>query len=302
MRRHSRNPVPPLDPDMVERMLDGAVPAEDVPVEYRDVLRMLAAAAAAATAPPAPAAEAAALAAFRSTRRPTDPPRRTSVLTKLLGAKALAALVLGTASVGTVAAAATGTLPDGAQAAAHSVVAGLPDADRPTVAEAAGKSAAKAAGALPGAAGLCRAYAAGEGGEKGGRLDSTAFQRLADEAGGAEGIEAYCTTVLAAERGAAAASSPSRAGTDTTLVGLCRSWLAADAQGRTDTLSASVLERLTTAAAAAESIEAYCSELVGAAAAPADRQPSAPAKAPVAPGAGADRGSPSHPAPPTPRG
>ena len=308
MRRHSRNPVPPLDPDMVERMLDGAVPAEDVPVEYRDVLRMLAAAAAPATAPPAPAAEAAALAAFRSTRRPTDPPRRTSVLTKLLGAKALAALVLGTASVGTAAAAATGTLPDGAQAAAHRVVAAVPDSDRSAVAEEAAKAPATSDGTLPGAVGLCRAYAAAEGTEKGGRLDSTAFQRLADAAGGAEGVGTYCTTVLAAERGSAPASSASRAGTDAALVGLCRSWLAADAQGRADALDRSSLDRLTAAAAGAESIKAYCSELVGPA--PAGRQPSAPAtspspaKAPVSPGTGGrtDHGSPTHPAPPTPRG
>jgi hypothetical protein len=302
MRRHVRNPVPPLDPSMVERMLDGAVQAEDVPVEYRDVLRMLAAAAAPAAGPPA-AAEAAALAAFRSTRRPAHPPRRTSVLTKLLGAKALAALVLGTASVGTAAAAATGTLPDGAQAAAHRVVASVPDSDRSDAAEEARKSAAKSDGALPGALGLCRAYAAGAGKEKGARLDSTAFQQLAEEAGGAEGVEAYCTTVLAAERGSAPGSSSARAGADTTvLVGLCRSWLAADAKDRTDGLSKSVLDRLATAAAGADSIEAYCSELAGPA--PADLQPGAPAKAPVSPGTDArvDHNSPSHPAPPTPRG
>ena len=214
MRRHHRNSVPALDPAMVERLLDGAAHQDDVPRDYRDVARVLAAAA--APAAPRPSAEAAALATFRSTRRPVDPPRRTSVFSKLLGAKAVAAVVLGTATVGTAAAAAAGALPDQAQAKAHSIVAAVPDADRSDhgtgAAEDAGARAggAGAAATLPGAAGLCQAYGSGSGGENGQRLDSAAFGRLADAAGGADKISAYCGTVAAA---AAARPAPRRAGT-----------------------------------------------------------------------------------------
>jgi len=307
MRRPFRNPVPPLDPRMVDRMLDGAVDAEDVPPDYRDVLAVLAAAAA-APATPAPAAEAAALAAFRSTRRSVDPPRRTSVLSKLLGAKALAAVVLGTASVGTAAAAATGSLPDQAQAAAHRVVPAVPDSDQTGQAGELGSAAGSAAGhgTLPGAVGLCRAYASGRGGEQGRRSDAASFQRLADEAGGPDGVEAYCTKVLAAGHTAAGSAPAAGAGADPTLVAACRSWLAADRQGRTAELGKATLDRLTAAAGGADSIAAHCTEVVdrvGAGRAP-NPVKSSPAAPPESPGTGApvDRSTPSHPAPPTPRG
>ena len=155
---------------MAERLLDGTAHEDDVPPGYRDVLRVLAIAAASPS--PVPPAEAAALATFRSTRRPVDPPRRTSVLSKLLGAKAVAAIVLGTAAVGTAAAAATGTLPDAAQARAHHIVAAVPDA-HPAGHGAGAVTAAthtpRAGGAsdhptLPGVAGLCQAYGSGSGG------------------------------------------------------------------------------------------------------------------------------------------
>jgi hypothetical protein len=314
MRRHPRNAVPPLDPTMVERLLDGTVHEDDVPPDYRDVLRVLSAAA--APAPAVPSAEAAALAAFRSARRPVDPPRRTSVLSKLLGAKAIAALVLGTATVGT-AAAATGTLPDAAQAKAHSIVAAVPDADPGGHAAGAAKAAgasdtARAGGGsahatLPGAAGLCQAYASGSGGENGRRLDSTAFQRLADAAGGADKIAAYCGTATAA---ASRAAGSAATGDRKALAGACRAWLAADRAGRAP--AAAVLDRLTTAAGGAGAIAPYCAALVGedngGGAAPSDRpsaDPSAPpatprGNAPTAP-PGNGHGTPSHPAPPTPR-
>ncbi len=298
MRRPFRNPVPPLDPMMVDRMLDGAVAAEDVPPDYRDVLAVLAAAA--APAAPAPAAEAAALAAFRSTRRPVDPPRRTSVFSKLLGAKALAAVVLGTASVGTAAAAATGTLPGPAQAAAHRVVPAVPDSGRAEPAAERGNAGKAAAGhgTLPGALGLCRAHASGRGGEHGARADAAGFQRLAEAAGGPAGVAAYCAKVLAAAPAAGAEA-------DAALQGACRAWLAADRQGRTAELGKATLDRLTTAAGAADAVAAYCTELVepvpaGQAPRPAE---SSPAKA-GSPGSDArvDRGAPSSPARPTPRG
>ena len=308
MRRYSRNPVAPLDPAMVERILDGSVHEDDVPPDYRDVLRVLAAAA--APVAPVPSAEAAALAAFRSTRRPVDPPRRKSVFSKLLGAKALVALVLGTATVGTAAAAATGTLPDSAQATAHRLIAAVPDADS------AGQAADVAAGAgdhatLPGAAGLCQAYASGSSGENGRRLDSAGFKRLSDAAGGTDKIDAYCGTVTAAAKRAAGSAAT---GQREALVGACRAWLAADQQSRTDTLAKAVVGRLTTAAGSADGIAPYCTELVGQDQAAPAASAAAPSATPEAkaritppakgPGEAVPSGlsTPSHPAPPTPRG
>ncbi len=315
MRRHHRNSVPALDPAMVERLLDGAAHQDDVPRDYRDVARVLAAAA--APAAPRPSAEAAALATFRSTRRPVDPPRRTSVFSKLLGAKAVAAVVLGTATVGTAAAAAAGALPDQAQAKAHSIVAAVPDADRSDhgtgAAEDAGARAggAGAAATLPGAAGLCQAYGSGSGGENGQRLDSAAFGRLADAAGGADKISAYCGTVAAAARRAAGAA----AGRDGRgLAGACRSWLVTDAAGRMP--AQAVVDRLATAAGGADAIGPYCSALVGEDKGGASGHPSAAAHPtpPPTPGStphgsepteppadGHASGTPAHPAPPTHR-
>jgi hypothetical protein len=318
MRRHPRNPVPPLDHALAERLLDGTVHEDDLPPDYQDVLRVLSAAA--APAPPVPSAEAAALAAFRSARRPVDPRRRTSVLSKLLGAKAVAAIVLGTATVGTAAAAATGTLPDAAQAKAHSIVAAVPDADPAGHGAGAAKAAdhtAQAGGAsnhatLPGAAGLCQAYGSGSGGDNGRRLDSTAFGRLADAAGGTDKIDAYCTTVTAAASRAAGAAAT---GEREALAAACRAWLAADRAGREP--AAAVLDRLTAAAGGAAAVGPYCTELVGSdpaggsesrpSAAPSARPSAPPAtphgSAPTAPPANGGQGSnPSHPAPPTPRG
>jgi hypothetical protein len=309
--RHHRNPVPPLDAVTAERMLDGTVPEDDVPPDYRDVLRVLAAAA--APAAPAPAAEAAALAAFRSARRPVDPPRRTSVLSKLLGAKAVAAIVLGTATVGTAAAAATGELPDQAQAKAHSIVAAVPDADGSGHAAGSGDDARTGgtggAAALPGAAGLCQAYGTGSGGDNGKRLDSTALARLADAAGGADKVSAYCKTVTAAASRAseAAAGADSRA-----LAGACHGWLAAGAAGRTP--ARTVVDRLTAAAGGADAIASYCEALVGEDTGGASGHPSAAPQptaqptpgstphgdAPTEPPAkGHASGTPAHPAPPT---
>jgi hypothetical protein len=314
MRRHSRNPVPPLDPAMVERLLDGAVHEQDVPPDYRDVLHVLTAAA--APAAPIPGAEAAAVAAFRSARSPADQPRRKSVFSKLLGAKALAALVLGAASVGTAAAAAAGALPDSAQATVHRVVAKVPAPDRAAAAgSATGARAASATrsrptptaaadGTLPGAAGLCQAYRSGQGGEKGGRLDSAGFERLSTAAGGADRIDAYCATVTAA--GGTAAGGTAAGGNGEALAGSCRAWLAASRAGRTATVGKGVLDRLATAAGGPASIGTYCSELVGPV--PDDHKPTG-AGTPGPPadpgrshgsGAGGERNTPSHPAP-TPR-
>ena len=229
------------------------------------------------------------------------------MLSKLLGAKAVAAVVLGTAAVGTAAAAATGSLPDAAQAKAHSIVAAVPDANE-VAGHGAGAARAdtpRASGAgdhpvLPGVAGLCQAYGAGSGGENDSRLDSTAFGRLADAAGGADKIAVYCRAVAARAAGSAAGASRH-------LAGACRSWQAADQAGRAP--AAAVLDQLTTAAGDADAIAPYCTALLSKDnGGSADRPPAAPpatahGNAPTAPpGEGHDQATPSHPAPPTPRG
>ena len=215
---------------MAERILDGTVHEDDVPPGYRDVVRVLASAAASPSL--VPPVEAATLATFRSVHRPVDAPRRRSVLSKLLGAKAVVAAVLGTAAVGTAAAAATGTLPDAAQAKAHHIVAAVPDAKPAGHGAAAVTSRTRGTGAsdhpaLSGAAGLCQAYGSGNGAENGNRLDATAFGRLAAAAGGAGNIAAYCRTVAASashptgsaagELGSANAAGPGAPPTATTL-------------------------------------------------------------------------------------
>ncbi|HEY7104477.1 MAG TPA: hypothetical protein VH573_22795 [Mycobacteriales bacterium] len=295
---------------MAERILDGTVHEDDVPPGYRDVVRVLASAAASPS--PVPTEEAAALATFRSVHRPVDAPRRRPVLSRLLGAKAVAALVLGTAAVGTAAAAATGTLPDAAQAKAHHIVAAVPDAGP------AGHGAAavtthtpRTAGAsdhpaVPGVAGLCQAYGSGNGGDNGNRLDATAFGRLAAAAGGAGKIAAYCRTVAASASRPAGSAAGSAAGADKDLAGACRSWQAAGKDGRA--AAAPVLARLTTAAGGADAIGPFCTALLDedkgqggdrpSAAPPASPRGNAPT---APPGNGHDEGGPSHPAPPTPR-
>jgi hypothetical protein len=42
--------------------------------------------------------------------------------------------------------------------------------------------------------GLCQAWQSGQGGDNGGRRDSTAFQALAKAAGGADKVDAFCQT------------------------------------------------------------------------------------------------------------
>jgi hypothetical protein len=47
--------------------------------------------------------------------------------------------------------------------------------------------------------GLCQAWQSGQGGDNGGRRDSTAFQALAKAAGGADKVDAFCQTADTSE-------------------------------------------------------------------------------------------------------
>jgi len=262
---------PPLDQDTVERMLAGALDPQDAPPGYAEVVRVLAAAAAPPTGREL-AGEAAAVAGFRSAHRPFDASRRLPVLGRLLGVKALAATIAGAATIGTAAAAATGSLPAPAQRAAHRLLgaAGVPaeaTPARPLRPDA-------SPSALPGAVGLCRAWAAGEGGEHGKKLDSTAFDRLATAAGGAEKVPAYCTsltspkpsTTTTATRPGAARPGTTAATPDGQLVGTCRAWLDAANHGQPARLGKPVLDRLAAAAGGADKMAGYCTALVAGAA------------------------------------
>jgi hypothetical protein len=215
--------APPVaDQDILERLLEGRLDPASAPPHDRQLARLLAAMTAPAT-PQELAGQRQAMASFAAAMRsypPTLVPRRTAVARKVLTMKAAAAALVAVLSLGGVAAAAGGLLPDqasqvadqapatAAEAAAHGL--GKPAAaDRGASARAGsvdGRGRASAAGPdVSGAAraGLCRAWQAGQGGEHGRRMDAVAFQALVEAAGGADGVAAYCQDVTAASRAGA---------------------------------------------------------------------------------------------------
>ena len=134
---------------------------------------------------------------------------------KVLTIKVAAAALVAVLSIGGVAAAAGGLLPDqaspvadqalattGVDAAAHGLgKAAANNLGGTTQAESTnGQGWASAAG--PGAtgaarAGLCQAWQVGQGGDHGRRMDTVAFQALAEAAGGTDNIAAYCQNAAA---------------------------------------------------------------------------------------------------------
>jgi hypothetical protein len=131
---------------------------------------------------------------------------------KLLRVKTAAVAGLALLSIGGAAAAATGLAPASAERAATQASPRTPDGQvghaqgeaatlihgREGAAAANGSTSDKPNDATgpdaSGAArhGLCQAWLAGQGGEHGKRMDSTAFQALAAAAGGADQVPAYC--------------------------------------------------------------------------------------------------------------
>jgi hypothetical protein len=217
MHRPLEAASPVADQDLLDRLLDGRLDPASAPPGYGRLARLLAAATATA-APEELAGERLAMASFAAAMRshpPTLSPRRTTVPRKVLTMKAAAAALVAALSLGGVAAAATGLLPDqaspvadqapattGAEGAAH----GLGQAATASLGgaanagSAAGQGRESAAGPdVTGAAraGLCRAWQAGQGADHGRRMDSVAFQALADAAGGADQVAAYCQDVTA---------------------------------------------------------------------------------------------------------
>jgi hypothetical protein len=209
---------PAADQDILERLLEGRLDPASAPPRYCGLARLLAA----ATAPAAPeelAGEPRVMAEFTTvlrSRPPTLSPRRTPVPTKVFTIKAAAAALVAVLSLGGIAAAATGLLPDqaspvaeqatattAADAAAHGLdkaaAANLAGTAHAGSTEGHGREAAVGPDATGAArVGLCRAWQAGQGGaDHGRRMDAVAFQALADAAGGADQVAAYCEDVTA---------------------------------------------------------------------------------------------------------
>jgi hypothetical protein len=208
-------PASPADEqDLLDRLLEGRLDPASAPPGYGGLARLLAAATAPAT-PEELAGEQRAMASFAAVMRshlPTLSPRRTAVPRKVLTMKAAAAALVAVLSLGGVAAAAAGLLPDqaspvadqatattGADAAAHGLgKAAAADLGGSANAESAGQGRASAAGPdASGAAraGLCRAWQAGQGADHGHRMDAAAFQALVGAAGGADQVAAWCEDV-----------------------------------------------------------------------------------------------------------
>jgi hypothetical protein len=202
----------------LERLLEGRLDPASAPPGYGGLARLLAA----ATAPAIPqelAGEQRALAEFAAVMRshpPTLFPRRTAVPRKLLTIKAAAAALVAVLSIGGVAAAAGGLLPDQAspvadqapastgvdaatQGLGQAAAANLAGATQTGSAEGQGRASTAGPDAAAAArAGLCRAWqAGGEGADHGSRMDAVAFQALTEAAGGADHIATYCQDVTA---------------------------------------------------------------------------------------------------------
>src|SRR5918994_2051428 len=189
MRRSSGNrdadPLA-LDEATVERLVTGALPPDRAPAGYARVAPV----------------------------RPSRRRRRTGLAV---------VVVVGALATGGVAGAATGHLPAPVRDAARAITGagtgtpslttgqppasatGAPDggsagakASRPGWVPGSGEPGSTGAGPAAGPAlrGLCEAFVAGDGVERGGKLDATAFEELAKVAGGEEQVAAYCEELL----------------------------------------------------------------------------------------------------------
>jgi hypothetical protein len=205
------------DQDLLDRLLDRRLDPASAPSGNGGLARLLAAATAPAT-PEELAGEQLVMAKFTAAMRshpPTLAPRRTTVPRKVLTMKAAAAALVAVLSIGGVAAAASGLLPDQASPVADQATAST---GGDAAAQGLGKAAAanlggsaqsgstggqgRASAVGPDAtgaarAGLCWAWQAGQGADHGQKADSVAFQALVEAARGADNIAAYCQDLAA---------------------------------------------------------------------------------------------------------
>ena len=194
-RRH-RTPRP-LDDDTVSRMLDGRLAPADAPPGFARVAEVLADASAPARADELRGRRVAAAGFRAGTAQPTSP--RRPPMPRTLPARAVAIIAAGFI-FGGVAAALTNddTKESEAPETTTTVVSVVEGEDAPA---ATGEAQGPDATGAP-KFGLCTAYFAGQGGEQGEKLDSTAFQALAAAAAASPGetdearIEAFCADVL----------------------------------------------------------------------------------------------------------
>jgi hypothetical protein len=182
------------------------------------------------------------MATFAAVKRSHPPilvPRRLAVPSKVFTMKAAAAALVAVLAIGGVAAAASGLLPGqaspvadqaaattGADAAAQGLgkaaAANLGGSAHAGSADGQGRESAVGPDATAAArAGLCRAWQAGQGADHGHRMDSVAFQALAEAAGGVDKVAAYCEDGAAGSsagaHGQGQASPPSVSGPPTSV-------------------------------------------------------------------------------------
>jgi len=215
-----------LDEETVERLLSGDLPSSQVPPGYAQVAALLAATTAEPTAEEL-AGHSEVLAELRAVTRPRRAgahARRAARPPKRRWAGLAAVALVGALLTGGVAVAATGNLPAPVRDVARSILGGAggdlgpatptrpdpqaaPDASSPASAgTAAGPkgplptgstvpgSNPKGAGpvAEPNRGELCKAYLASQDKDHGKKMDTAAFERLAEAAGGESRIPAYC--------------------------------------------------------------------------------------------------------------
>jgi len=235
-----------LDESTVEELLTGALPPPQAPAGYTKVAQLLAAAAAAPT-PEELAGQGAVLAEFRAVARARQAaalaPGRARATARRRRRGLAVAIVVGALATGGVAGAATGHLPGPVRDAARTIAGagtgtpasrttGPPSASATGTPNAGGAgSTASRAGGAPGSGpgstgagvaagpaadpalkGLCLAYAAGEGADRGGKPDATAFEELATVAGGEDRVADFCEELLPGDQKLKETKKPSRPG------------------------------------------------------------------------------------------
>jgi hypothetical protein len=110
-------------------------------------------------------------------------------------------------------------------------------------------------------AGLCRAWAAGNGRDKGGKAESTAFEALARAAGGPDKVAAFCGAASAE----ASAGKPEGAGTTgrpeasgAALDGMCKAWASGKGGEQRRQESDAAFQVLIEAAGGAANVQTFC--------------------------------------------
>jgi hypothetical protein len=120
-------------------------------------------------------------------------------------------------------------------------------------------------------AGLCRAWHAGQGADQGRRGESPAFRALAEAAGDADNVAAYCADVTAA---AATASGPDAMAA--ARAGLCQAWQAGRGGDNGRWADSVAFRALAAAAGGPDKVAAFCQATSVGDASAHGQKPSAP--------------------------